>query len=586
MKPSIYFNDKKQGGPATSIRAGIRVYAMAAIFLCTGLSSCKKDFLDPTPTDRLSESSVWTSPSLIEASVNALYKDLAVGIFSRYGFGWDQQMLAGITDEVASVYEGYERRDILVNGMMNPDNITEPFMSRLGWREQFAYVALANEFLSRMETVTVLPEEEKNRLTGEAKLMRAYHYFNLLKFFGGLPLIDKPFKLGDDYFNISRSGIGETIDFIMKDINDAITLLPQTAEVKGKADKNVAQAVKSRVLLYAASPLYNNNINDQAKWQAAADAAKALIDGGNYSLTMDMEQYRKMFVTYDPASPEIIFAREYTTLIGPEYGSGLLNPSYSHGTTGAGGVAYHTPIQQMVEAYEMDNGKMIDEAGSGYNDQDPYKNRDPRFYAFIYYHGAKLNNRSLDFRQNGFDMQVGIYANPTGYCMRKFINEARYNADATELIDVFTNDPVPWIHFRYAEILLNYAEAINEAAGPLNAYEPINQIRRRAGMPDLPMGLSQDEMRERIRHERRIELAFEEHRYFDTRRWKIAEKTENITVEAIRITGPIGNEVYETVPTNGPEVTVNRKFFPHQYFWPIMRSEILINPNLEQNEGY
>lgn len=550
------------------------------------LTSCKRDFLDPHPTDRLAESSVWSSPSLIEASVNALYKDLANGIYSRYGFGWDQQMMAGVTDECASVYEGFERRDLLVNGQMNPDNITEPFMSRLGWREQFGYVSLANEFLSRISTVTVLSDDDKNRLTGEAKLMRAFHYFDLLKFFGGLPLIDKPFKLGDDYFNVSRSSIEETLTFILNDINDAISLLPETAAIKGKADKSVAQALKSRVTLYAASPLYTNGTNDVAKWQAAADAAKALIDGGKYSLIMDMEQYRKMFVTYDPSSTEIIFAREYTQLIGPEYGSNLLNPAYSHGTTGAGGVAYHTPIQQMVESYEMANGKMINEAGSGYDDQNPYVNRDPRFYSFIYYHGAKLNNRALDFRENGFDMQVGIYANPTGYCMRKFINEARYNADATEIIDVMTNDPVPWIYFRYAEILLNYAEAINEAVGPDQAYESINLIRRRAGMPDLPTGLSQAEMRERIRHERKIELAFEEHRYFDVRRWKIAEQTENITVNMIKITGPIGSEVYETAPTHGPEVTVNRVFLSHQYFWPIMRSEILINPKLEQNPGY
>jgi starch-binding outer membrane protein, SusD/RagB family len=559
---------------------------LAGGLLCAIFSSCKKDFLDPHPTDRLAESSVWTSPSLIEASVNALYKDLANGIFSRYGFGWDQQMMAGVTDECASVYEGYERRDLLVNGQMNPDNITEPFMSRLGWREQWGYVSLANEFLSRMETVTILSESEKSRLIGEAKLMRAFHYFNLLKQFGGLPLIDKPFKLGDDYFNVTRSGIEETLTFILADINDAIALLPETAAIKGKVDKNVAHALKSRVTLFAASPLYTNGVNDQAKWQAAADAAKVLIDGGKYSLIMDMEKYRKMFVTYDPASSEIIFAREYTTLIGPEYGSNLLNPAYSHGTTGAGGVAYHTPIQQMVESYEMSNGKMINEAGSGYDDQHPYVNRDPRFYAFVYYHGAKLNNRALDFRENGFDMQVGIYANPTGYCMRKFINEARYNADATEIIDVMTNDPVPWIYFRYAEILLNYAEAINEASGPALAYDAINEIRHRAGMPDLPMGLSQDEMRERVRHERRIELAFEEHRYFDVRRWKIAQQTENITVDMIKITGDIGSEVYETVPTHGPEVTVERHFLPHQYFWPIMRSEILINPRLEQNPGY
>jgi hypothetical protein len=171
--------------------------------------------------------------------------------------------------------------------------------------------------------------------------------------------------------------------------------------------------------------------------------------------------------------------------------------------------------------------------------------------------------------------------------MRKFINEARFNADATAIISPNLNEPTPWIHFRYAEMLLNYAEAINEAEGPAKAFESINSIRARAGMPNLPSGLSQAEMRERIRNERRVELAFEEHRYWDVRRWKIAEQTENITVKGIQITkNDPAPATFEVVPADGPSMVNQRTFLPHQYFWPIMRSELLNNPNLTQNPGY
>jgi hypothetical protein len=338
--------------------------------------------------------------------------------------------------------------------------------------------------------------------------------------------------------------------------------------------------------LYAASPLYNTS-NSFAKWSAAAAAAKEVIDGGKYALEPGFEKYRQLFITYDPSSPEIIFAKENSILVSPEYGNGQLSPPLSHGTTGAGGLSYFTPTQQMVDAYEMSNGKSVSDPSSGYNEQDPYKNRDPRFYAFIYHHGAKLNNRPLDYSVDGTDRQFGVYGNPTGYNMRKFINEKRFNADATAIENPNLSEATPWIHIRYAEILLNYAEAVNEAEGPANAYEPINLIRERAGMPNLPAGLSQQEMRQRIRNERRIELAFEEHRYWDVRRWKIADQTENITVNGIKITkNDDGTQTFEVTAAEGPDIVNERKFLSHQYFWPIMRSEILANPNLTQNPGY
>jgi hypothetical protein len=565
----------------------IRIVYLICI-IATIFGSCHKDFLDPNPTDRLSENTVWSSPTLIGAALNQNYNDLSYGIHTMYGIFDDNQMLASLSDEVVSDYEGYERRVVFVNGELSPDNVTTSRFNRLSWESSYNYIARANEFLERMTTITVLTDEQKNAYTGEMKTLRAWRYFNLLKHYGGVPLITQPLKLDDDFQAVRRSTIQETVDFITTELDGAISLLPEQAAVKGRIDKGVARSFRSRVLLYAASPLYNNDQNDLNKWRAAAAAAKEVMDAGRYSLEMDFNKYKNMFVSYDPASPEVIFAREHDVTTGTGYGQGGLLPALSHGTIGAGGLSYFTPTQQMVDAYEMKNGKPITDPTSTYDPQDPYKDRDPRFYAFIYHHGAKLNNRTLDYSAKGVDrLATTYYYNPTGYNMRKFMNEARFNAEGTVVLNVGTNDPTPWIHIRYAEILLNYAEAINEAEGPMPAYDAVNAIRRRAGQPDLLAGLSQAAMRERIRNERRVELSFEEHRYWDVRRWKIAEQTENITVEGVDITlDGAGNPTYQVVPASGIDLIRDRVFHSYQYFWPIPRSELLANPNIEQNPGY
>jgi hypothetical protein len=498
-------------------------------------------------------------------------------------------MLANITDEVVSDYEGYEQRNVFVNGTLNADNVRGSRLNRLGWNESYDYIARANEFIERMNTVTVLTDEQKKTYLGEIRTLRAWRYFNLLKHFGGVPLISKPFELGDDYLNVKRATIPETIDFILSDLNSALSDLPDEALVKGRIDKSVAQAFTSRVLLYAASPLFNNDDNDPVKWKAAADAAKVVIDAGRYMLEPDFEKYRKSFIVYDAGSTEIIFAREHNVLDGTGLEVGFLLPPYSHGPLGSGGLSYFAPLQQLVNDYEMANGKSISEPGSGFDPQNPYANRDPRFYAFIYHHGSVINGRSLDYRADGEGADRpsgGVYLNPTGYNMRKFVNEARFSADGTTVLPG-ASDPVPWIHIRYAEILLNYAEAINEAEGPGNAYMPVNLIRQRAGLPDLQVGLSQSQMREKIRHERRIELVFEEHRFWDVRRWKILEQTQNITIGAIGITGPTPENVtYEEVPAEGWDLVQDRVFESKHYFWPITRAELFSNPNLTQTPGY
>jgi hypothetical protein len=241
----------------------------------------------------------------------------------------------------------------------------------------------------------------------------------------------------------------------------------------------------------------------------------------------------------------------------------------------------------LVDSYETTDGKAITDPSSIYDPKNPYSNRDPRFDIDILHQGSKLNLSTIDFiNPSGVDFNQNQTV--TGYLLGKFVDPAVYDASALTLGAGQGNQP--WIHLRYAEILLNYAEAINEAMGPENAYDAINLIRTRAGMPGLPAGLNQSAMRLRIQNERKVELSFEEQRFWDVRRWKIASITNNMTAMGVSITKD-GNNVMQysyMVPNTGGNLDYDpvRVFKEANYFFPIPLSEIAADPNLTQNPGY
>ncbi|WP_254448724.1 RagB/SusD family nutrient uptake outer membrane protein [Spirosoma rhododendri] len=225
------------------------------------------------------------------------------------------------------------------------------------------------------------------------------------------------------------------------------------------------------------------------------------------------------------------------------------------------------------------DGRDITNANSGYNPQNPFANRDPRLAATVLYNGASYRGRAVEtFRPNGLDSPDGpesFNTSPTGYYLRKFMDESRDLGSAT-------GSQAPWIYFRLGEVLLNYAEAQNEAAGPdASVYDAVNRIRARASMPNLPVGLTQTQMRDRIRHERQVELAYEEHRYYDVRRWRIANRTENLPVRGVAITKDASGALQYSFPT-----VQERRFNDRNYFLPIPLKETQANPNLVQNTGY
>jgi hypothetical protein len=427
-----------------------------------------------------------------------------------------------------------------------------------------------NEFLYKTEG-SKIDKAILDRLTGEAKTIRAYCYFRLASFYGGVPLIKKPFSLDDDW-RVPRNSYDEVMQFVLSELDEAIPLLPLTynAANNGRITKGAAMAIKARVLLFYASPL-NNPSNDMSRYQKAADAAKAVIDLNQYQLYPD---YKKLFQEAGAWNSEVIWARPTNSLIDQE--ARIEQLFYPNGERGFGQVH---PIQNLVDDYEMLSGKLPKDDPT-YDPQNPYVNRDPRFYYCILYNGAPFRGRQIEtFVPGGMDSPEGPIsgwnATETGYYPCKFITES-YTGFGWE-----TSNP-PWIWFRYGEVLLNYAEAMFKLGHEDVARQYINMIRSRPSVNMPPVTESGEALWQRYIHERRIEMVFEEARFYDVRRWKIAEEVFSIDRNRMYITKDLatGKLTYEV------KLLHTAYFPPHMYWAPIPQDEIDKNGLLEQNPGY
>jgi len=542
-------------------------------------SACKKD-LNLTPTDRLTTASVTTDTSLFEAYVKNTYIGETIGQNEGegsppgFGRGFEYAMSSSVTDE--SMYNTDNGSWLIEQGRMAANNTG--FMGSL-WARSYAGIRSCNYALSIIKSIN-MSAGHKNALIGELEFIRAYRYQDLIRNYGGVVLIgDQVTQLTDNLQNpalFARATIQQSIAYATAQLDDAATKLPLNnggTWALGRATKGAALALKSRLMLYAASPLYG-----AGTWQDAAAAAKVVMDMGKYSLSQN--GYGQLFLS--PNDNEIIFERLFVPNVAPH-----VRMEISNGPNSYDGWAGNTPFQNLVDDYEMDNGKPISDPTSGYDPQNPYVNRDPRFYATILYNKAPYRGSTVDvYLPGGKDSNQGPSnwnASQTGYYLRKFMND-NYPIDNPWSVA----GGQPWIYIRYAEILLNYAEAQNEAVGPdATVYAAINSIRTRASvnMPALPAGLSQTDMRTAIQNERRIELAFEEHRFYDVRRWKIAQTTENVPAYGISVTvNPANPSGY----TYTKKISLaNRSFLPQHYWLPIPLAEIQAsNGQLKQNPGY
>lgn len=530
----------------------------ALLFL---VSSCKEsNFLEfPYYDGPVTEDQYWNLNASARGQLNRGYTFLQEG-YNRYGGA----MLAAGSDEAVNSNLN-SAINIFNNGTWSSlrtldDNYT---INYNGLRQ-------VNLFLENSHRANIIPLTDVPRLRGEAFFLRAFFHFELWKRYGGVIIADHVFGISEN-LDLPRNTSDETLAQILKDCDSAAVKLPLSpvqygAGDKGRATKAAALALKSRALLYAASPL-NNSANNVALWQKAAAASKELIDSKAHSLLASYANIPNF--TNAAYNVEVIFATAANLRNDIEINNAPISYNGASGLT--------NPTQELVDAFEMKNGLPITDPESGYNPNDPYKDRDPRFALSIIYNGSTFKGTAVNTTVGGKDgLGVSVNATKTGYYMRKFLSEAAsWNQT--------TNATVrrPWILFRYAEVLLNYAEAQNEAAGPdASVYDAVNQVRKRAGMPDLPVGLSKDQMRQRIRNERRVELAFEEHRFFDIRRWKTGETDLGKPVSGMRITNNGTNNVYERFTVE------SRMFNERMYRYPIPQSEINNTTKLVQNPGY
>lgn len=561
-------------------------------------SSCNDDFLDRKPLDKLSEEAVFTNESLMEQYVNALYNVIP--------HPFTEGTMAAITDEAFFRFGGTST-NYIVRGELSPDNVI--FMRDGGrahntrmtflnlWPRVFSYVRDMNLFLSRVDDAPI-GEEVKKQLKGEVYFLRAWTYSNLLARYGGVPIIENVFQLGDQY-DLVRDNYDDCVDFVISDLNEAINLLDDKPKVQGRVGADICIALKARTYLYAASPLFNDPTDptgnvfkgtyNKEKWKLARDAAKELIDRANtgaYELAATYDDYWT-----NTGSKEVIWAKYFLPT------SGKLAQLFYAPSRNIGGWVSCTPVENLICDYEMAaTGKKPFEDGSGYDPADPWGGRDPRFYKSILPPETEYMGYALNMCEPAPENTVCKTNDPyqseanqcTGYWLRKWLID-----DAPVSESVNYTRMYPW--FRLAEIYLIYAEASLEYNGDVGTCaEYINKIRDRADvrMPHVSSSLSVEKMREKLIQERRIEFAFENQRYFDLRRWKLAEKYENIMTYGIKGirhdngTADLKDDQIEwkiaKKGTNGepdysdclPKFTV-RKFLPQHYLMPIPRNEYI-----------
>lgn len=555
-------------------------------------SSCQKDF-ETVPVEQFTLDFVFSKTDSLGVQakqyLNAVYSQMQNG-HNRVG---NDYLDAASDDAISSSLTENDVRKLAAGQYTAASQIG----SEMRWADFYAGIRTASTFISNIDVVPLMDTfndgQPLNRAwKSEARFIRAFHYFELIKRYGGVPLMgDHPRQLGED-LEIPRSTFAECVDYIVSEL-DAIkdslrtTPLSDLATNGHAVTREAAMALKSRVLIYAASPLFNGeNIDtanpltgytsyDPERWKLAADAAKYFID--SYTYFSLLPKFESVFI--EDANKEIIFFRQ---------GGMGKSIETSNGPVGFNGVnlgnGRTSPTQNLVDAFPMLDGRSIEDQNSkyNYNMASMYANRDPRLEKTILHNGSQWLNSTLETFQDGVNNPIGAtQKTKTSYYMRKFMGSFE---NQTNYSDVRHN----WISFRYAEVLLNFAEARNEYAGPsVEVYQVIKDLRKRAGieagidgMYGLNAGMSKVEMRKIIQNERRIELAFEEHRFWDIRRWKIAEEVFSKPLNGLIIIKSAGIMNANLVPVFSKSFEVKR------YLYPIPYSEVIKNGKMVQNPGW
>lgn len=558
----------------------MKKYKNLLLALFVALASGCSDMLDIKPTSFISDEAIWEDKVLIDKFVANTYGSMLCG-FNRCtaGFGQNWSMswagnMDSATDDFASV------SDSPIYTQLNKDAITAqscPFVSEI-WIQEYLVIRKCNTIIERVAGVDdkVLTAKEKLRIDAEARFLRAFCYFDLGRTFGKAPLILKAQNLEEDLL-VAPSSFAEIVEFVKDECDLYADNLPLTypEEEAGHATKGAFLALKSRALLYLASPL--NSEDDARKWDDAAVAAQAVMDLHVYELYKVGETpYRSMEFDKTAANKEVIFERRFSFPEAPHN----IHMMWSLDAEDAGSWNGLYPTQNLVDAYETIDGKLIDDpTNTMYDAQDPYSNRDARFYQSIIYNGSTWETYLMSMVTNTVDPSKNGSCKPRlgkarcGYGPKKFIEELD---PSTNIYGGYAQSN-NWPYFRYAEVLLNYAEAKNESLSvpDESVYNAVNEVRARSNQPNLPTGLSKEEMRKRIKNERRVELLLEEHRFYDLRCWKDG----NVLAEPI-----MGMNIYNNNITLKYEISKveDRVFTGEHYYLPIPLSEQEKNPLLKE----
>ena len=549
----------------------IAILLLSADLLTT--TSC--DFMDCDESDNYTLQEIQGSYNRVKQFVTSIYGYLPSDFCNTHG-----AMLDATTDDAIHVYESSAIQRI-VNGTWSANYTVD---------DKFAYyynaIHDANYYLTTLSGLTFDTWENGDDYQDwmqnydnyqyQVRFLHAYFYFELVRRYQNVPLITKPLSQTETN-QIEPSSAQEVLKFIINECTEIAPKLPikstSIAQAEnGRATRAMAMALKSRAALYAASPLYSTN-GDNAKWTEAAKASHDIVASAG-ELGLGLDTYANLFKSKNYNSKEVILCRPTGT------SKTFEQANYPMGVTG--GNTTTCPTENLASAFEMKDGRAFD-----WNDPtmkaNPYKDRDPRFYLTIVHNGMLWPaKKAVDISEGGANGLPLTNATTTGYYLRKYVD----NSISFEAASTTAATHHNWILFRYAEVLLNYAEAMihvngncdyKDATYTMSAREALNAVRKRAGIPEVA-ACSQDEFLMRVKHERRVEMAFEGQRFWDLRRWKNLDETKNIY--AVRITHHDGVLSYEKTLLS--ERSVSNKL----YFYPIANVELFKNKKLVQNSGW
>jgi hypothetical protein len=613
------------------------------LFIAT---SCKDDVLDQQSVDSFNQDVVFADVNIVKSYLGKCY-DRMGGNTDNGVLGMREDLLSSATDQTLCIHRPANYGNL--KGTLSPDQLgyfaNVGYAGFLHWNSLYSNIQNVNNIIANIDavkTTTSTDEALKTRLKGEAYFIRAFMYGNLLMNYGGVVINKEPFKLGQDFSTITRSTLAETKDFILSDIDQAIALLPASME-QGRANRAAAGALKSRILLFCSSPLTNGGYEASnmlvsfpagsraALLTAARDAAKLVMDGtyGAYSLvgsTADpvlpltaaqvksyTDNFASNFIQKGKWNSETIWGIQY-----PLTGGNINNANIWFGPCGYHNWGNNDPTEPAVRKFEMADGtpfvwdkytpgdQLLRKATAAElaadPNRNPYNGREARFYATVMFHGSPWQTRPADaagydalnqlqtghfyntdgtIKAYGVDTRQGLIESwngtKNGYYLKKFSDPAT--------VGQYYRGTHTWVEFRYAEILLNYAEACIEIGGAdlQNGINALNMVRNRAGLPDR-VTTDQATARDYVRQERYIEFFAEGHQWYDMRRWMTAPTVIADVFEMKVKQFTNGDFEWKVDLAAKPDA---RSWANNKYYWlPIARDEMNKAPTLVQNPNY